>query len=82
MASPEAMRAAADAVATAHIPTLVISGGWSPFFDRVGEVVARFTGGRLETVAAPNHMVQDGAADAFNAVLERFMRKADAEQRP
>ena len=81
MAAPESMRSAADAVAAARIPTLVISGGWSPFFDKVGEVVARFTGGRLETVRAPNHMVQDAAADAFNPLLERFMEEADARQR-
>lgn len=78
MASPEAMRAAADTVAAARVPVLVISGGWSPFFDRVGEVVARFTGGRLETVPAANHMVQDVGADAFNPVLEQFMHDADA----
>ncbi len=81
MAEPPAMRAAADAVAAARIPTLVISGGWSPFFDKVGEVVARFTGGRFATVPAPNHMVQDGAADAFNPLLETFMRDADTAGR-
>lgn len=78
MAAPEAMRAAADAVAERRIPTLVISGGWSSFFDRIGEVVAQFTGGRYEVVPAANHMVQDVGADAFNAMLERFMRNADA----
>lgn len=78
MAPPEAMRAAADAVARHRIPVLVISGGWSAFFDRVGEVVARFTSGRLEIVPAANHMVQDVSAPAFNHILEDFMRSADA----
>lgn len=78
MASPEAMRAAADKVAERGIPVLVVSGGWSPFFDRIGEVVARFTKGRFEVVPASNHMVQQVGATAFNAVLERFMREADA----
>ncbi len=77
MASPETMRAAADAVAERRVPVLVISGGWSPFFDRIGEVVARFTGGRFEIVPAANHMVQDVSADAFNQLLEEFMRGAD-----
>ena len=81
MADPPTMRAAADAVAAARIPTLVVSGGWSPFFEKVGEVVVRFTGGRCETITAPNHMVQDGAADAFNAVLERFMRDGEGAGR-
>ena len=56
---------------------LVVSGGWSPFFDRIGEVVARFTRGRLETIPAANHMVQDVSAGPFNAALEAFMRKAE-----
>ena len=78
MASPETMRAAADAIAAAKIPTLVVSGGWSDFFDRVGEVVARFTGGRFVTVPAANHMVQQVSADAFNAEIVEFMRLAEA----
>lgn len=77
MASPEAMRAATDAVRAAGVPVLVVSGGWTPFFDRVGEVVARFTGGRFEIVEAANHMVQQVAAESFNKLLERFMRDAD-----
>ena len=78
MATPEAMRAAAEKVAEQGVPVLVVSGGWSPFFDRVGEVVARFTKGRFEIVPAGNHMVQQVGATAFNTVLERFMREADA----
>ena len=81
MSTPEAMRAAADAMAAHKVPTLVIDGGWSPFFQVVGEVASRFTGGRLETVRAPNHMVQAGAADAFNALLDSFMRDAEERRR-
>ena len=78
MAAPEAMRAAADAMAEHQVPVLVISGGWSPFFDRIGEVVARFTNGRFATVPATNHMVQQVAAPAFNTMVEQFMREAEA----
>ncbi len=78
MASPETMRAAAETLAANGVPVLVISGGWTPFFDRVGEVVARFTNGRYEVVTASNHMVQDVSSDAFNSVLEQFMRDAEA----
>ena len=77
MASPETMRAAANTIAERNIPTLIVSGGWAPFFDRVGEVVARFTGGRFEVLPAANHMVQDVSAGAFNALLHGFMRDAD-----
>ena len=77
MPTPQEMRDAADAVAGAGIPTLVISGGWSDFFDVVGEVVARFTGGRFATVPSPNHMVQQASAAPFNALLEEFMIAAE-----
>jgi pimeloyl-ACP methyl ester carboxylesterase len=77
MASAEAMRAAVDTVAAHGIPTLVISGGWSPFFDRIGDVVASFTHGRYLVLPAANHMVQDVSAAAFNDVLDAFMRAAE-----
>jgi pimeloyl-ACP methyl ester carboxylesterase len=77
VASPSEMRAAADVVAASGVPVLVISGGWTPFFDRIGEVVARFTHGRFETVEAANHMVQQVSAGAFNTLLQAFMRDAD-----
>lgn len=77
MAAPESMRAAADVVAARGIPVLVISGGWSPFFDQVGEIVARFTNGRFEIVPAANHMVQEVNATAFNTLLDQFMREAE-----
>ena len=80
VATPEAMRAATDIVAANEVPVQVISGGWSPFFNRIAEVAARFMHGRYEIVPAANHMVQDNAADAFNMLLERFMREADMRQ--
>ena len=80
MASPEEMRAAADTVAERGLPVLVVSGGWSSFFDRIGEVVARFTKGRFETIPAVNHMVQQVGATAFNATLEQFMHEAEARR--
>ena len=81
MAAPEAMRAAAEAVAAAKLPVLVVSGGWSPVFDFTGEVAARLTGGRFEIVAAPNHFVQAASAEAFNALLDDFMHLVDADAR-
>lgn len=80
MAAPEAMRAAAKAVAAARIPVLVVSGGWSPVFDFTSEVAARLTGGRFEIVAAPDHFVQVSSAEAFNTLVDNFMRDADARR--
>lgn len=77
MSTPDAMRAAADTMAAHGVPVLVVDGGWSPFFRAIGEVVARFTGGRYEVVPAANHMVQQNSADAFNALLDGFMRAAE-----
>ncbi len=77
MSTPDRMRAAAETVAAERVPTLVINGGWSPFFEKIGEVVARFTGGRYQVVPSANHMVQESGAEAFNAVVEAFMREAD-----
>ncbi len=77
MSTPDAMRGAADAMAAQGVPVLVVNGGWSPFFEIIGQVVARFTGGRYEVVPAANHMVQQKSADAFNAVLDGFMRDAE-----
>lgn len=82
MAPPPVMRAAAEAVARAGVPVLVVSGGWSPMFDFVSEVAARLTGGRFEIVAAPNHFLQAVSAEAFNTLVDRFMREADARPRP
>ena len=77
MSTPEAMRAAADAMAAHQVPVLVVNGGWTPFFEIIGQVVARFTGGRYEVVPAANHMVQQKSAEAFNTLLDGFMRGAD-----
>ncbi len=77
MAPPEALRRAVAAVSDAGLPVLVISGGWSPGFDAIGDVVARLTDGRHVTVASPNHFPQLENPDAFNQVVEAFMREAD-----
>ena len=77
MAPPPVLKQAAEAIARAHIPTLVISGGWSPFFDAVSANAARLTGGRHVIVRSPNHFVQLAGAEEFNAVVDEFMRDAD-----
>ena len=74
MAPPPVLRQAAMRVAEAKIPTLVITGGWSPFFDAVGETAAELTHGRHVIVKSPNHFVQLSVADDFNTTVDAFMR--------
>ncbi|WP_174298309.1 alpha/beta fold hydrolase [Sphingomonas bacterium] len=65
-----------ETVKRAGIPLLVVTGGWSPAFDVVGERVAAIGGGRHEIVASPNHF--PNLMPAFNPMLTAFMRAADA----
>ena len=76
LAPPLVLRQAAEAVAKAGIPVLVISGGWSPTIEAVAEVAARATGGRHATVESPNHFPQLENAGEFNAVVDAFMRES------
>jgi len=76
IASPAALRDAAATVARSKIPTLVITAGFSPFFDAVGTVTARLTGGRHVLVPAPNHFPQFVNPDEFNQVVDGFMKSA------
>jgi pimeloyl-ACP methyl ester carboxylesterase len=76
-ASPVAMRQAADIVAGANIPVLVISGGYSPAQDKKAEIVARLTRGRHVIVSSPNHFVQQMNPKEFNRVVNDFMSEAD-----
>ena len=78
MAPPAALRQAAETVAKAGIPVLIITGGWSPFFDAVGEVAAKLTHGHHVVISSPNHFVQLASAEEFNKVVDAFMRQADA----
>jgi pimeloyl-ACP methyl ester carboxylesterase len=76
-ATPAAMRQAAETVARANIPVLVISGGYSAAYDATCKVVATLTHGRHEVVAAPNHFVQQSSPSQFNSVVDSFMRMAE-----
>ncbi len=77
MAAPDVLRRAAAVVAQARFPVLVVSGGWSPFFDAVGDVAAELTGGRHVKVEAPNHFVQLSSPERFNTLVDTFMREAE-----
>jgi pimeloyl-ACP methyl ester carboxylesterase len=59
------------ALAEHAIPTLVVSGGWSPMLDAVCDAMAVQIGGRRVTVAGADHDVHH-AREAFNQMLHEF----------
>jgi pimeloyl-ACP methyl ester carboxylesterase len=77
MATPAALKQAAMSVAEAGIPVLVVTGGWSPIFEAVGNIAADLTRGRHAVVPAPHHFVQMADAGAFNQLATDFMRAAE-----
>jgi pimeloyl-ACP methyl ester carboxylesterase len=76
MASPESLRAAAEAMVRAKIPVLVISGGWSPVFDAIGELTAELTHGEYVVVPSMNHFPQLVNPGAFNDAVIAFVNKS------
>ena len=77
METPAGMRKAADAVARAGIPVLVISGGYSEGQEATGRSIARLTGGRHQVVAAPSHFLQEDSLEAFNDAVDAFLREVE-----
>ena len=73
-----AMKQAAETVAKAGIPTLIITGGWNPLYDAGADILAKLTHGRHVIVKSPTHFVQLANADDFNKVVVDFMREADS----
>ncbi len=59
----------------AHIPLMVVSGGWSPAFEAISDVVADKGGGRRLVIPSPHHFPQQ-VSDEFNDELAKFMREA------
>lgn len=76
MATPDVLREAADKVARAGIPVLIVTGGWSPSADAAADAIARILHGRHVIVRSPNHFVQQMNPMEFNAVVNTFMRSA------
>lgn len=77
MAKPEVVRAAADEVAAAKIPVMVVTGGYSSGQEALGKAVARLTGGRHVVVAAPSHFLQQDCPEAFNETIDAFLKEAE-----
>ena len=77
MAPVPAFREAVAAVVKARIPVLVISGGWSPSFEKADDVIARMLNARRVVVSSPNHFVQLSNPSEFNKVVSDFMHQAE-----
>lgn len=76
-ASGEEFRQAAEIVKAAGIPVLVVTGGWSPARDAVGELAAHELGGTHVIVPATNHIVMQSNPTDFNRVVTQFMQASD-----
>ena len=57
----------------AGIPLLVVTGGWSPAFEGVGDAVASVGGGERRVIRSEHHFPQL-VSDEFNQVLAAFMK--------
>ena len=64
----------------APFPKLVVSGGHSPAFEAVCDVLERETGAERAVITGAAHSVQMTGAP-FNERLERFLSAAEAKRR-
>jgi pimeloyl-ACP methyl ester carboxylesterase len=78
--SPDWLRTSLENIKAERVPALVVTGGWSPAFEAVGDVVAGLCGAARVVAASDHHLVQL-ASDEFNLRLAQFMRQADLERR-
>lgn len=69
-----------DALTRAGFPILVVTGGERPMYEEIAEGLVDALGAERAIVPA-SHAVQN-AGDAFNDVLESFLRRAEVRARP
>jgi pimeloyl-ACP methyl ester carboxylesterase len=60
-----------------RLPLLVVTGGWNPAFEAIGDAVAERGGGRRLVIRSPHHFPQL-VSDEFDDALERLVREAGA----
>ncbi len=82
MAPVDVLQRAADTVAQAGIPVLIVTGGWNQGFDTAAGVIAKMLHGRHIIVRSPNHFVQLANSADFNRDVGAFMREADRTRAP
>jgi hypothetical protein len=69
-----------DELAAAAFPKLVISGGHSPAFEAVCDVLAERIGARREIVRGRDHTIPS-TGEPYNQLLEEFMGEAAGRRR-
>jgi pimeloyl-ACP methyl ester carboxylesterase len=76
--------ASLDAVRSAGVPALIVTGGWSPGFEAIGDGLADRLDGERLVIDAGHHFPQVAAeagtevpGGEFNRALDRFMRAHD-----
>ena len=69
-----------DLLAAASYPKLVVSGGWSPAFDAVCDVLVERLGAERAVVPGAGHNPQ--LADGFNERLLAFLTSPGSRSRP
>jgi pimeloyl-ACP methyl ester carboxylesterase len=63
-------------VTDAHIPALIVTGGWSPGFEAIGDGLAQALGGQRVTMDVGHHFPQlADEGTPFNEVLGGFLAK-------
>ena len=72
--SKEALERELAVIRDAGIPLLVVTGGWSPAFEGVGDAVAAAGAGRRLVIRSPHHFPQL-VSDEFNQALAEFMKE-------
>ncbi|HEX4022680.1 MAG TPA: alpha/beta hydrolase [Acidobacteriaceae bacterium] len=78
--SADWLRTSLDNIKARGVPALVVTGGWSPAYEAVGDVVSGLCGAARVVVASDHHLLHS-ASDEFNQHLAEFMRQADLERR-
>ncbi len=68
-----------ERLAAAAFPKLVISGGHSPVFETVCDVVAERIGARRSVIAGRGHTIP-ASGDAYNRIVDDFLSEAEADR--
>ena len=73
----DALRNQLRVIRERKIPFMVVTGGWNPAFEAVGDRVADLGGGNRVVIASPHHFPQS-ISNEFNGILDAFMKRHEA----